>query len=369
MVLSRTMIDTIKRPIIYVHLSRNLDSDQYRERYLAGLEPDETPYGFHLAKSYDFELLFSTHSPSWITSLLSKVCQKLLGFDVPHAYRNRAKIRQAEAVWTMTESESFAVAILSRLGISPKLPLVANVIWLFDRWQTISWSKRIIYKILAREISVITVHSDRCLPQAKLIFPNTTCELMHFGVNTDLFNKKESQHVGTNKVTQIFAPGNDSTRDWATLLKAFGNDKRFHVTIICSHLSDTLLMNYSNLSLVRNPTINEFLTRYREADIVVVPMVDNIFSGITVALEAVALGKPVLATRTGGLLTYFTEDELLYVPIGDAETMLNSVIETSHDDRQRQAARAYLRFQKSDYSTRAMIGRYVAITQRFIQSS
>lgn len=150
----RTKNHATSRPTIYVHLSRGLDADQYRARYLAGLEPDETPYGFHLARLHNFEVIFSTDSSSRLSSMLSRACQKLLGFDVAHAYRNRAKIRQSDIIWTMTEPESFAIAVLIQLRIVQKLPLVANVVWLFNRWQTISRSKQITYQLLAHKISI-----------------------------------------------------------------------------------------------------------------------------------------------------------------------------------------------------------------------
>lgn len=149
-------------------------------------------------------------------------------------------------------------------------------------------------------------------------------------------------------------------------MNAFGNDERFHVTIVCSRLSDTLLQRYSNLSLIKRPNISDFLRSYQDADIVIVPMVENIFSGITVALEAVALGRPVLATRTGGVPTYFSDDEVLYVPAGDAHAMLDSVLGDSNKDCEDRVTRASTRFQRNDYSTHAMISRYVKITSRFI---
>ena len=62
--------------------------------------------------------------------------------------------------------------------------------------------------------------------------------------------------------------------------------------------------------------MSDFIACYHWADIVAVPMRQNIYSGITVALEAAAMGTPVVSSRTGGVPTYFGEDEVFYSPAG-----------------------------------------------------
>ncbi|WP_443798338.1 glycosyltransferase, partial [Burkholderia gladioli] len=58
------------------------------------------------------------------------------------------------------------------------------------------------------------------------------------------------------------------------------------------------------------------------ADVIVVPLRPNHHaSGITVMLEAAAVGKPMIVSDVGGLRDYFPNDCAAYVPAFDASAM------------------------------------------------
>ncbi|MBB5746298.1 glycosyltransferase [Brevundimonas variabilis] len=349
----------------YIHVFHGKDIDRYRKDFLAGLEPDESPYGFHLADNCAFSTEFSRDYDGGL-KIIQRALVRVFGFDVFHAFFNRDRVRSADVVWTMTEGEAFAVAALMALGIVPRRPILGNIVWLANNWKANSRFRRTVYTYLSRYISVMTVHSASCLPIVEAAFPRMRSQLFYFGVNTAVFPVSSpviEKHEGP---IIIFAAGNDPTRDWETLLAAFGNDPRFRLVMICWWLSDDRASRYDNLTLIRSPAMADFLQCYREADVVAVPMVANMYSGITVALEAVALGKPVLATFTGGLPTYFGPDEILYVPEGDPEAMRKALCDTTPESRAAQAARAQERFVERDFSTEGMVAQYVAVTRQIL---
>lgn len=72
----------------------------------------------------------------------------------------------------------------------------------------------------------------------------------------------------------------------------------------------------------------EFRQAYRDANIVVVPVVKNLFSaGATVVMEAFACGRPVIMTDTPGIPRDLAERKLLLtVPPGDARALRASLI-------------------------------------------
>jgi hypothetical protein len=72
--------------------------------------------------------------------------RKLFEFDVPHAYSNRRNISEADVIWTMTEGEAFAIALLFCLRLIPKRPIVANAIWMPNSWKYIPTWRRYIYR-------------------------------------------------------------------------------------------------------------------------------------------------------------------------------------------------------------------------------
>jgi glycosyltransferase involved in cell wall biosynthesis len=214
----------------------------------------------------------------------------------------------------------------------------------------------------------MTVHSAVCLPVLREAFPGLKSQLLYFGVNTKMFLRPLIPRPSNGGPIRIFAPGNDGDRDWNTLFDAFGNDDRFQVTVICVWLGDDKLSQYNNFRAIRDPNMADFHRCYQEADIVAVPMKENIYSGITVALEAVAMGKPVLSSRTGGVPTYFNNDELFYAPVRDPVAMRDIVLSTTVQSRLERAEKAHRRFLETDYSTDAVIRRYAELTRDLLET-
>ncbi|WP_296599604.1 glycosyltransferase family 4 protein [Phenylobacterium sp.] len=344
---------------MHVQLYWGKDAELYRERFRQGIEPDETPYGFHLAAEEGHTVTFSRDGKH---RFMSKVIERIFGFDLVHAWHNRRAIAAADVVWTMTEGEAFAVATLMKFGLVPRRPIVSASIWLFNRWDLLPWWRHWLYRFLVDEIAVMGVHSAKCLPIAERAFPNLRCELMHFGINTDYFTIRPPK-APDSTVSHIVAAGNDRTRDWDTLIQAFGSDKRFKLTLACAWLSNSRTARHKNVTLVKPQTMDELRELYDSADIIAVPMKENVFSGITVALEAAALGKPVLSSRTGGVPTYFDEDEVLYAPPGDPRALREAVLNSSPAALEAVAHRAQERLLSDDYSTRGLMARYSRITR------
>ena len=112
--------------------------------------------------------------------------------------------------------------------------------------------------------------------------------------------------------------------------------------------------------------MQEFRELYRWADVVVVPMVSNLYSGITVALEATSLGVPVVSSDTGGIPTYFSPEEMIYVPPSDPVALRDRVLGCSAEELLGYVQRAQAHFRKQDYSTRGMAARYVELSQRLL---
>jgi glycosyltransferase involved in cell wall biosynthesis len=357
-------IRTSKKINVYAHVFRGVDAKDYKKRFESGLEPDESPYGFHKAREFGMNIRTSSDAPF---PLITRRIDRITGLDFSHALTNSKNVRAANVIWAMTEREAFAVALLFALRIVRARPIISNAVWLLDHWGKLPRSKRVIYRLLSRYISAMTVHSQKCLEPARLLFPNIDVEMMYFGVNTGVFEITPPKSIIHSPI-RIMAAGNDATRDWDTLLAAFGNDDRFHLTIFCPWLSQDRASAFSNVVVPQKWSMAICKAAYRDADIIAVPMVVNLFSGITVALEAAALGKPILSTRTGGVPSYFTEDEAIYCVAGDPDGMRDAVLRQEATDLQKIAARAQARFIQEDYSTRAVMGRYAKITEKVMES-
>jgi glycosyltransferase involved in cell wall biosynthesis len=350
---------------VFVCLPYEMDAEAHYQRFLAGFEPEETKYSFHRARELGFEIVFSRRPPDK-RSAFQMLLRRALLFDAIHVYRNRRAIADADVVWAMIEAEGFALALLMRLHLVPRRPVIVNCIWIFDQWDLMLAVRKPFYRWLAKAIDRITVHSRGCLPVAERAFGPGRVTLMRFGIDADTFRRLDRNAVADDAPINVLAIGSDNTRDWQTFLEAFGNDARFKARLVCQWVLPADVAPFANVELIVSPTWSMFQTLYAEADFVVVPMKPNVFSGITVALEAAAIGRPVICSATGGIPTYFDDTEVLYVPCGDAEALRAVALNTPPIERERIAERAMARFHRDDYSTRGLMARYAAMTRELL---
>ncbi len=356
---------------LYVHLAPTLDVPSYRRRWESGAAPDATPYGFHLAASLGWSVRFSRarvpRRRPW-QGILGLVDRLTGGVDLWHAWRNRASVRGAQMIWTLTDAEGLALAVLMRIGLLPRRPLIAGTVWMLHEWDQHGRVKRAVLRWSTRAWTVLTVHAEPCLQIARRELRSADSRLLRFGVSDSAFPllpPLERSERSSGPLV-VFAMGNDRTRDWDVLLEAFGDDERFRIDLVCRWFTEERAGRYGNVRLIRDPDLEQMRRLYRESDYAAIPMRENAFSGITVALEAAALGVPVLGSRTGGLLTYFTEDEMLLSPVGDATSMREAVLGQGREERRAMAERAQRRTEAGRYTTQGLVERYDRIASEVL---
>ncbi|HVZ31505.1 MAG TPA: glycosyltransferase, partial [Polyangiaceae bacterium] len=113
----------------------------------------------------------------------------------------------------------------------------------------------------------------------------------------------------------------------------------------------------------------EIVERYRWADVVVVPLKANRHaSGITAVLEAVFLGKPVVASDTGGIDWYFDRDQLALCPVGEAAALRRAVemIAENPAEAERRARAAQAAVTRKNLTSKGYDARHVALTEELL---
>ncbi|KQU55998.1 hypothetical protein ASG67_07935 [Sphingomonas sp. Leaf339] len=354
-----------RRPKVHVHLSYGQSVARFAELFAEGQQPERTPYGFHHAEECGFDVSFSEDDKRDGGRKIARWTLRRFSLDVPHAFFNRRRMAAADIIWTMSEWDAMSARLLMELGIVPKRPIIGTAIWVFDWWDGLSAHRRFVYEPLLKRLDLLLTHTQACLNKARATLPAVRTKLMHFGIATDTF-QPVPEDVAGRRVIRIVAAGNDMTRDWQVLLDAFGNDPDYELVIINRELSDDLLAKYTNLTIPREPPMPEFRRLYAGATYIAIPMRDNIYSGTTVALEAMAMGVPVISTRAGGSPTYLNDDEALFVPPGDAAAWRAAAKSQTPDERQAMARRANARFLRDDYSTLGMMRRYTEFSAPLI---
>jgi glycosyltransferase involved in cell wall biosynthesis len=324
---------------VFVLLGRGFGAEAWRTRYEQGLIPginEPLAYGYFRAQRNGVSIEYSQDAEERrLTALLRRMLCRVLGFDLIHAWRARTRILSADVVWTHSEREHLAVLFLLRLLRVVRKPfIIAQSIWLFDKWRQMWWIRRRFYTGLLRQADILTTLSPDNLRLLRQLLPDCRSELVMFGIKLEPVSFPVRPRC--NQPLRVASLGSDIHRDWQTLLQAFGNFSEFDVKVASTKIKPHSAIGLCNIRIEPANTREQVAQLYEWADIIVVPLKPNLHaSGISVILEAVACGRPVIATETGGLGAYFSREEICYVPVRDPRSMRQAALELAENDDRR----------------------------------
>ena len=355
---------------VHVHLFYGADPRFYRKGDDIGCL-----YGYHHAQSEAFALTYSQDArESRPVRLVRRALKAALGFDLIHTWRNRAEMLRSDVIWTHTEQEWLAAALMLLLcgrkagrGASPLL--LAQSVWLLDKWPSYGIVRSWLYRKLMTRADRLTTLASENAELCQDYFQRDATPLL-YGLNTRDFPVEPPTHWTPRTPLRIAAIGNDRDRDWETLIKAFGNDPRYTVKLATRRRIPPSL-RASNVEIALFSGIRKQHELYDWADVIVVPLRPNSHaSGITVMLEAAALGKPMVATDVGALRDYFPADEAAYVPPFDPQALRDAVdrLAAAPHEALRQAQAAAAGLLARDLTTEHYAMQHVRITREMLSA-
>jgi glycosyltransferase involved in cell wall biosynthesis len=351
---------------VHVHLFYGADPRHYRKGEDIGCL-----YGYHHAESEEFALNYSHDAAeSKPVRFVRRALKAALGFDFIHTWRNRRAILESDAVWTHTEQEHLAVSLLllmnaRRRGERPLL--LAQSVWLLDRWPGYGALRRTLYRKLLSRADLLTTLATENAALCGRYF-GRDARHVYYGLNTRDFPPRVPSQWAPHAPLRVAAIGNDRDRDWTTLATALGRDPRFTVKI-ATRRRIPVSAQAPNVEIVRVSGLNQQHALYDWADLIAVPLRPNTHaSGITVMLEAAALGKPMVATRVGALDDYFDDTAVSYVEPFDPAQLRDAIGALMNDParalRQAQAACAQLR--ERDLTTQHFARQHAQLTREMM---
>jgi glycosyltransferase involved in cell wall biosynthesis len=343
-------------------------NSKYRKGQIIGINCP-FPYGYYMAADHDCRVKHSEDKvESKIEKLLRLSVRYFLKFDFIHAWRNRKGISDADVVWTHTESQHLAILLLFWLMRPTHKPkLIAQSVWLFDRWSKFPRIHRWLFKRLLSQADILTVHSPENLKIASRLFPGVRCELVLYGINAEEII--EPQLHRPHDPIRLLSVGNDENRDWTTLIDAVKKLADSELRIVSHKVSPKLIAGASDISIIKLESNSELLELYEWADVLVLVLESNFHaSGITVLQEAVLRGVPVVCSDAGGLKAYFPEDAIKYVRPDDAEAIRHAILEICKDDEWRWASikRAQARMGPGGVNAQSYVKRHVELSRKLL---
>jgi glycosyltransferase involved in cell wall biosynthesis len=355
---------------VHVHLFYGADPRFYRLGDNIGCL-----YGYHHAQSDAFALTYSQDvRESKPVKLLRRALKAVLGFDFIHTWRNRAEMLRSDVIWTHTEQEWLSAALMLLLsgrkaGVGASPLLLAQSVWLLDKWPFYGILRSWLYRKLLTRVDQLTTLASENAELCQRYFKRDAKPLF-YGLNTQDFPVKAPTAWTPHTPIRIAAIGNDRDRDWETLIKAFGNDPRYTVKL-ATRRRIPVSLRASNVEIALFSGIRKQHELYDWADMIVVPLRPNSHaSGITVMLEAAAVGKPMVATNVGALQDYFPSGEAAYIPPFNPGALREAVdqLAASPAAALGQARAAAAGLLARDLTTRNYAMQHVRITQEMLRA-
>ncbi|CAE6703247.1 glycosyltransferase [Paraburkholderia nemoris] len=355
---------------VHVHLFYGADPRFYRPGDNIGCL-----YGYHHAESAAFKLTYSQDArESKPVRLLRRALKAALGFDFIHTWRNRDEMLRSDVIWTHTEQEWLSAALMLLLsgrkaGADASPLLLAQSVWLLDKWPSYGILRSWLYRKLMKRADQLTTLATENAELCQRYF-NRDAKPLLYGLNTQDFPVKTPTEWTPHTPIRIAAIGNDRDRDWETLIKAFGNDARYTVKLATRRRIPASL-RAPNVAIALFSGIKKQHELYDWADVIVVPLRPNSHaSGITVMLEAAAVGKPMVVTNVGALQDYFPAGEAAYIPPFNPQALREAVdqLAASPADALHQAQAAAAGLLSRDLTTQNYAMQHVRITQEMLRA-
>jgi glycosyltransferase involved in cell wall biosynthesis len=278
----------------------------------------------------DYSALESDRRP------LLRLVRKAAGRDAALALMGFLRRRQYEAIFTNGENVGIPLALLFKAA--RRRP---HHVTIGHRLST--GKKRLFFKNLRvdRQIDTIFVYAEtqRDYAEKALGIPSKKLSLIAFHADQHFYRPMPNIEVDPD---QICSAGLE-WRDYPTLIAAVADVPHLKVKLAAAspwskHTDETASRVLPPNVDARRYEYSALRDLYAGSNFVVVPLYENDFqAGVTTLLEAMAMGKAVIVTRTTGQKDVVTEEENgLTVAPGDVSALRQAIIRLQTDEALRE---------------------------------
>lgn len=299
---------------------------------------------------------------------LSRSFQHLNAIDLVEQSKSRAVVSALKSILFSNRRPGIAICWDERVAVrmlyqAPFNEMFSGLIWANDDIlrEGFTFKNRLMRASLRQLSGVWCLSRAQIKPTIEWLgFEPRRVHHIIFGVDSDFFRYQEP----ASGPPMIFSCGNDRDRDPKTLFAALDlvRKERPHVRAIVQ--TNTNLKPPPNVQVIGRISHSELRDMYKEAALVMVATRPNLHvSGMTVALEAMSTGRPVVISDTAGMEDYvdskFSEQRC---KPGDADGLAAAAINLIDNEELRRAVGILGRQDvERTYNTVAMADRIASV--------
>jgi glycosyltransferase involved in cell wall biosynthesis len=367
---------------VLVELNPSMDSERWSRLYDKGQVPDRVPYGLHRLADDGFSVLVRKPRRSHVIEIVSRAGGKLTaGARWPEALLGTPRPDTADVQLCWDERSGIPAIMMQPRG-SRRRPVVTGVIWVTEPDVNLSAVARWTVRRALQRAEAIFVNSHGQVSPLREMWGVDPARIhfIHFGVDTDFWDPSLPTAADLLGTSSLGTPDIASEGSERLTIVSVGNDRhRDHGLLLSAMTEVHAALPQTRLELVTGAPLripaevgrrhqslihSQLRDLYCRAHVVVVcTRLNNHCSGLTATLEAMAMGKPVVVTRTPGLDDYVIDGETgILVPHGDRDGIAGVLIELLNDpDRREQLGTQARKHALDRFSTRAQAGRLAAV--------
>jgi len=274
---------------------------------VAGAAPDTPLYGLNHLRAQGVRAEYDDADRSWQDRKFSvlRILEQMivgrtgLGWNLRQALSIARRMRHYDVVFATTDSTGLPLAFLKRL-LGLRTPLVMASQGLSQYLQTLGLNGAFrLHRWSLSAVDHVVVYGRGERDDLISLFgvPTQRVHWIPFGTDIRFFARQRAQEV-TPEEPFALAVGRDIQRDWVTLRQAIGN-LSFPFRVVTSPQRWPMVDRVPRTKVLYNLPMSDICRLYAACRVVVLPVRENNYSfATTCLLDAMAMGKPVVVTRT-----------------------------------------------------------------------
>ena len=319
----------------YVPLPHGLSATVWRRRYANGEVPDASPYGLHKLGDHDVDVTFGETEFRRVSERVARsVRHRTSGMEMLEGLvESRARERRNTDVVLAHDERTGIPASLLRTRW--QAPVLLGVAWLTSR----SAAPRILAALAGHALPRAAAVWAQCQPMVPLVgrewgIADSRLHFVPVGIDTDFYSVQPEPDVAD----VIASAGEDRDRDHPLLVSAVSSLRTRHPNVqleLATGLPVDLPEGLGNL--YRGRLYGRMRDLYRKASVVAIALKPTVRgSGLTVALEAMSSGRPVVMTDNPGISDYVEHGVTgLLVPPNDVDAFASAISQLLADPHRR----------------------------------